>query len=548
MAPAFSPAIAWAGLDERRADIDVLRPQMQFMPKRLMAFDAASFARPPGDPMARLPARLSLPLACALAASLAAVSAPASAAGAARDLQATRAYYQRLVAAPPRLAELELLMTMLPKGGDLHHHYTGAIYAETYLDWVGRQGFCVYRATLRIETQPPATAGTPGNECLGADAVRQDAAVYRGLLQRWSDKDFDNHSHDQPPPDQQFFDTFGYFGPAAGFSPRTGLALLKQRAKDENVQYLETMLRGAPAVPVPPAGAALDALAPDADAGAVDAVLATAFGQMEADATIGPAISAYRDQLADAVQGIDDATFTLRLQTYVSRNNKPSQVFAGLYAAFRTAHDNPLVVGVNIVGPENGIVAMRDYALHMRMFHFLAQRFPATRLALHAGELVLGMVPPEGLRNHIAQAVRVAGASRIGHGIDVVHETDALGLMAEMRRRDIAVEINLTSNDFILGVSGASHPVTVYLQHGVPIVISTDDAGVSRSSLSHEYLLFVSRYRPGYDELKRVVRSSLAHAFLPDAEKAAQLRELDRRFAAFEAAVAGMATAARPGR
>jgi adenosine deaminase/adenosine deaminase CECR1 len=491
-------------------------------------------------------------MACALGLALVVPCATAAAAPAspkaARDLQATRAYYQRLVAAPPRLAELELLMEMLPKGGDLHHHYTGAIYAETYLDWVGRQGFCVYRATLRIETQPPAAPGTPGNECLGADAVRQDAAVYRALLTRWSDKDFDNHSHDQPPPDQQFFDTFGYFGPAAGYAPRQGLEMLKQRAKDENVQYLETMLRGAPVATIPPAGAALDALPPDADAATVDAALAPAYDQLDHDAATRQAVQAYRDQLSETVQGIDDAGFTLRLQTYVSRNNKPSVVFAGLYAAFHAAQDNPLVVGVNIVGPENGVVAMRDYALHMRMFRFLKQRLPATRLALHAGELAMGMVPPEGLRSHIAQAVNVAGAARIGHGIDVVHETDALGLLDEMRRRDVAVEINLTSNDFILGVSGDAHPVTVYLRHGVPIVISTDDAGVSRSSMAHEYLLFASRYRPTYDALKRVVRSSLEHAFLPPAQKAAQLRELDRRFARFEAAVAAMPASARGAR
>ena len=56
-----------------------------------------------------------------------------------QNLQATRHYYAQLVEAQqPRLAELTMLMTMLPKGGDIHHHYSGSIYAETYLDWVAQ--------------------------------------------------------------------------------------------------------------------------------------------------------------------------------------------------------------------------------------------------------------------------------------------------------------------------------------------------------------------------------------------------------------------------
>ena len=52
-----------------------------------------------------------------------------------RRIFATRLYYQQLLAPNSnRGAELNMLMTMMPKGGDIHHHYTGALYAETYLD------------------------------------------------------------------------------------------------------------------------------------------------------------------------------------------------------------------------------------------------------------------------------------------------------------------------------------------------------------------------------------------------------------------------------
>ena len=45
------------------------------------------------------------------------------------------------------------------------------------------------------------------------------------------------------------------------------------------------------------------------------------------------------------------------------------------------------------------------------------------------------------------------------------------GLLAEMRTRQVAVEINLTSNEFILGVKGQAHPILLYRHAGVPFVM-----------------------------------------------------------------------------
>lgn len=467
-----------------------------------------------------------------------------------RNYLAAQNYYAQLIAGDrPQLAELNLLMTMLPKGGDIHHHYSGAVYAETYLDWVARKDYCIYRkddlpnkrGKYRIET------GTPGPDCLKVDAVRQDNQFYRELLMRWSDKDFDNHSHDQPPPDQQFFDTFGFFGPISGFQPNEGLKQLKQRARAENLQYLETMLQSAPSTDNPELAVAIDALAPDAGESEVIQALAPFANFMAADPATRERIAAYLKNLDSYAAGVDDADFTLRFQTYVSRNNAPSRVFSGLYAAFAAAQGSKLLVGVNIVGPENGHVAMRDYKLHMQMFRYLKQKFPEVRLSLHAGELALGMVPPEGLQHHIRDAVEIAGAERIGHGIDITHEERAAQLLETLKARRIAVEINLTSNAFILGVSQQAHPVTVYMRHQVPIVISTDDAGVSRNNLSGEYVLFTSRYKPSYATLKQVVYNSIRYSFLSTQDKNAQTGLLDRRFAQFEAAVAKLAgTTVRP--
>ena len=76
-------------------------------------------------------------------------------------------------------------------------------------------------------------------------------------------------------------------------------------------------------------------------------------------------------------------------------------------------------------------------------------------------------------------------------------------------------EINLTSNDQILGVSGDDHPLPIYMKYGVPVAISTDDEGVARSDMTQEYLRAVEGYRLPYTELKRMTRQSIEHSFLP---------------------------------
>jgi adenosine deaminase len=124
-------------------------------------------------------------------------------------------------------------------------------------------------------------------------------------------------------------------------------------------------------------------------------------------------------------------------------------------------------------------------------------------------------VKPEDLNFHIRASVERGHAERIGHGVDIMLEKDPLGLMKEMAARNVLVEINLTSNDQILNVSGDDHPLPIYIKNGVPVAISTDDEGVARSDMTHEYLRAVESYRLPYTELKRMARQSIEHSFLP---------------------------------
>ena len=60
-------------------------------------------------------------------------------------------------------AAIQQFVTLMPKGGDIHHHFSGAIYAETYLDWVQEDGHFIHSTTFQIHTLPtPETVNVSG--------------------------------------------------------------------------------------------------------------------------------------------------------------------------------------------------------------------------------------------------------------------------------------------------------------------------------------------------------------------------------------------------
>src|SRR5262249_61723594 len=112
----------------------------------------------------------------------------------------------------------------------------------------------------------------------------------------------------------------------------------------------------------------------------------------------------------------------------------------------------------------------------MKVVEFLTKDVP---VALHAGELWLGLVPPEDLTFHITDAITTGGARRIGHGTALTFEHDVGGLILAMRRQSVAIEISLTSSDLLLGVRGRDHPLSAYPPPRLPVAVATHAAGVS---------------------------------------------------------------------
>ena len=149
------------------------------------------------------------------------------------------------------------------------------------------------------------------------------------------------------------------------------------------------------------------------------------------------------------------------------------------------------------------------------LLDYLHTLYPQVKISLHAGELAPGLVPPEGLRFHIRQAVELGHAQRIGHGVDAMYEDNVPALLKELADKHVMIEINLSSNEGILDIKGDEHPFPSYRLAHVPVALSTDDEGVSRIDITHEYVRAALDYNLTYQDMKQLARTGMEHNFLP---------------------------------
>ena len=497
------------------------------------------------------------------------------------EMRASRAFDAAKKLGPP---ELYGFLKPMPKGAELHYHLGGGIYAETTLSEAVEQKLCIDPVAVRFATPPAGSTHAPTEPCptgtIAASEAVKDQKLYDKLINALSMRSF------VPSPGftghDQFFSGNRANGPTGFMSE--WLAEVATRAADQNELYLEIMtapnfrksIALSSSVPWPPE--AKDSVTREQLAKLSDELISAGVlyeipaGRKEMDA----AEEAQRAIEKCAGQPNDPPACAIKMHYLytIGRSQPPISVLTQALIGFALNAADPRFVGINIAAPEDGRVSMRDYHLHMQIFDYLHSLYPNVNLTLHAGELAPGLVPPEGLRFHIREAIELGHAQRIGHGVDVFYEDDAAGLLREMAAKHIMVEINLTSNDVILGVKGTDHPLAGYRAAHVPVGLSTDDEGNSRIDLTHEYVKGAEEQGLNYIDLKLMARTSFEHAFLageslwasPDnftrrkpacaapiaatskpgsacaallksSEKAAEQWELERRFAAFESSL-----------
>lgn len=412
-------------------------------------------------------------------------------------------WFERNRNRPPKI---RAFLKKMPKGGDIHTHVSGAVYAESYLKWAADEKRCVNPETGVISGETVEPCGL-ASEVPVANAFK-DSELYGNLVDKLSLRNLafsEQSGHDQ------FFEAFAKFN--AG-SKAQMIAELSNRAARQNISYLEIMLSAGKkhskrfSKQVPFNGDIADTYNKLITAGMKSTI---ASGQQEVASHEAKAQALLGCGTANAQAG---CAVERRYMLQVIRISNPSSVFSQMTYAFELVKADKLVVGLNMVAPEDNVSALTDYALHMKMIGYLSSRYPTVPVSLHAGELTLGLVPPKHLHDHIRQAVEVAGAKRIGHGVDALYEDRPFQLMRLMKEKDVLVEICLTSNDAILGVKGKHHPFPEYLEAGVPTTLATDDEGVSRIDLTNEYQRAAEDYGLNYPALKTLARNSIRYAFL----------------------------------
>ena len=429
----------------------------------------------------------------------------------------------------------------MPKGGDLHNHLFGAIYAEDLIDFAVSDNLCVERTSSRLIAPPcddscEKYTNKPAVRCSYDDHVLYNQIIDAWSMRNWKPGDESGHDH--------FFAAFDKFDLASSLHIAEAVATSLNRAGRDHLQYVEFM-HTADGLDAAHLGAKIGYDSNYAnlrqkllDGGLKDIAAATSKKLADDDAR------AHTELKCGTAEAEPGCGVTVRYLYQVLRGLPRESVFAQILLGFELASSDPHFVGLNLVMPEDWYVPLHDFNEHMAMLDYLHGVYPKVHITLHAGELAMGLVKPEDLAFHIRASIERGHAERIGHGVSVMDENNAVGLLREMAARDIPVEISLTSNDLILGVSGEDHPLPVYMKYGVPVALSSDDEGVSRSDMTHEYLRAVEGYNLSYADLKRMARQSLEHSFLPGKSLWAQTKPAFVRTGACATDLAGKSSEA----
>lgn len=418
----------------------------------------------------------------------------------------TRQYFKKIKNQP---SKLRIFLKSFPKGGELHNHIDGAIFSENHIKWAAEDNKCINTDSFMVKF-PPCDSN---KQTVPVSTLFNNDNLYNKTVNAFSVRNYqwgNLSGHDQ------FFATFEKFAIADLGHFADMLVAVTSRSEKQNLHYLELMQSlGMPQAwiyagkqPLFNNIANIKTLINDKKLKRIMQQTLKSLDREEAR---------WKQKLHCVSEHPEPGCqVSVRYLAQVIRTFPNDQVLAQTILAFMLVQNDPRYVGINFVAPEDAPITLKNYTKQMQIIRDVAKEFPQIqhKIALHAGELTQGLVTNEALAFHIDEALNIAGAKRIGHGVDIAYEDHAEQILNKMSQEKIAIEINLTSNDVILGIQGNKHPFELYYHSGVPIVLSTDDEGVLRIDLTHEYQRAVETYNLSYATLKTFSRNSLQYSFL----------------------------------
>lgn len=413
-------------------------------------------------------------------------------------------------------SQLYLFFKTMPKGGDLHYHLDGGAPPETMLSLVSHGHYCLDTHSYIIREANQINNESNCDTQL-FNQLHKNSPLYKEVIDSWSMKNFTPGSesgHDH------FFATFNKFIPIVSKFGSELLAEVMIRAANQHELYLEVMV-----IPDDAHSANFGKLIEKATTLPDKKQILLNSQKFQNNINLTVSKNAYLLNKTQQQLGCDSenpspgCTITTKFQYVILREQALNNFFAQALNGFAAVSQSKTLVSINLVQAEDGVISLNDYHRQMNILNFLHHAYPNVHITLHAGELISGNigsreVPTKELRYHIHDALFTGHAERIGHGVDINHEKNSDEILNHMLKHNIPVEINLTSNQKILNVSGETHPIKNYLAHQVPVILSTDDEGILRTNLSREYVNAVIQQDLDYATLKTINRNALTYSFL----------------------------------
>jgi adenosine deaminase len=221
----------------------------------------------------------------------------------------------------------------------------------------------------------------------------------------------------------------------------------------------------------------------------------------------------FEDIVDPVIGGLADAGRKYNLSTGVIicgiRSLHPKYSIA--LAELAVAYKGKGVLAFDLAGQE------KDYPAKAHRAAFQLVLKENINSTVHAGEAF----GPES----IAQALHYCGAHRIGHGTRLLENRD---LMQYVNDHRIPLEVCLSSNVQTRAVRRVQdHPFHFYFKQGLRVTVNTDNRLMSATDVSKELTLAARAFRLGPYELKRIIINGFKSSFLPYAQKARVLREVN---------------------
>lgn len=406
-------------------------------------------------------------------------------------------------------AQLYRFLFDLPKGGDLHNHGGLAVYAETWFkfstDPAHTHGNKFYTLT-RFANCPGDSDDLPRFYNVQRSTWEKLAPCLKSQYEALNDLSpaqraawISSLQLDQPGEsrDEFFQRIVTRFGDLSRDPWLTADVLVENMRLFgvEHVRYIETQLIPSGYIdhdgnPIPSDEAAR--------------IFATRMSQADARAT-----------------GV-----TIRFQDVVIRFLPNAEAKVEEAYAFVDRHRD-WWVGINMAGREDN---ERGYPLRfLETYRKMRRTYSGIGLSIHGGEVDL---PGRQVHDTL-----LLGATRIGHGLNLITDPDTMLLMRDGKAM---VEINLISNRVLEYYPDLTkHPFPEYLRTGIPVCLNTDDRGSWDSNMTDEYFTAVTTFHLTWPELTQLARTSLQFAFLPEPARKKLQQEYESELKAFEARYSG---------